>query len=242
MHRILYIALVLAASASSSKAQTGTMRYVAALAVEKGEGDLDRAVALYQELLAQPSAGRLSAVLAARARDRLALLGIQTLEPRAIPLPFQTFAERLGVTSAERLSVGTQPVGDLQVAGIPLRPPYLSRGRSGHPSLAGSTKSGDLIYRLEQQIRALRYALGITGLLEYMEEMAQHRRGTRSPDPYEMYQQGLLAERQEGDLARAAELYEQVLATAFVSAPLRHQLNRRLTDCRTRLEEDGGQR
>lgn len=241
MNRLISIALGLVILPYSLGAQTGAIRYVAALAVEKGEGDRDQAVRLYRDLLAQQPVGRVNAALAARARDRLALLGIQTPEPRVVPLPFQTLAERLGLNSADRLVAGTQPVGGFQMIGVALRPRYYQRERASDPDSIADQDVGNFLYLVEQQIRGLRYALGITGLLEYMEEVARHRRKPRVPGPYELYQQGMFAERQEDDLASAATLYEQALVNASGPAQLRQQLTRRLKECREFLERRDGQ-
>ena len=242
MNRLVSTALVLAMLPPSLGSQTGATRYAAALATEKGEGDLDQAATLYRDLLEQYRLGRLDAALAARVRERLAVLGFPLVGSRTVSLPFQTLGERLGVTSADRLAGGSRPVGDLRIAGVRLRPRYLQSGRKNGFHSTADPDIGTALYRLERQIRALRYALGITGLLEYVEELAQHSRRIRLPGPYEIYQQGVFAERQEGDLARAAELYEQALAAAFVPAQLRHQLTRRLTECLTHLEQRGGHR
>ena len=236
------LALVLAILPTSLGAQTGITRYVAALAAEKGEGDLDQSVKLYQDLLEQHPVGQVDAALLARAQDRLALLGFQAPAPRLAPLPFQTLGERLGVTAADRLVAGSQSVGGFQMIGVALRPRYFQRERERDSGSIADPDVGSFIYLVEQQIRSLRYALGITGLLEDMEAVAQHRRMPRVPGPYELYQQGIFVERQEGDLAGAAALYEQALATALVPAQLRQPLTRRLTECRTRLEQRGGHR
>jgi len=236
------LALVLAILPASLGAQIGITRYVTALVAEKGEGDWDQSVKLYQDLLEQHPVGQVDAALVARVRDRLAVLGFQAPEPRIAPLPFQTLGERLGVTAADRLVAGSQPVGGLQMIGVALRPRYFQRGRESDSGSMTDPDAGSFIYLAEQQIRSLRYALGITGLLEYMEAVAQHRRMPRVPGPYELYQQGMFAERQDGDLAGAAALYEQALATALVPAQLRHQLTRRLTECRTHLAQRGGHR
>lgn len=242
MNWLIPLALVLAIRPASLGAQTGTARYIAALAAEKGEGDLEQAATLYRDLLGQYRAGRLDAALAARARDRLAILGFPVAEPRPVPLPFQFLGERLGMTAADRLASGSQPSSDFRLAGVRLRPRYLRGERESDSGSLPDPDAGNILYRLGQQIRNLRYALGITGLLEYVEEVTQHSRATRLPGPYELYQQGMYAERQKGDLAKAAALYERALATAFVPAPLHRQLTRRLTECREHLEQGGGQR
>ena len=235
------LALILAILPASLGAQAGTARYVAALAAEKGEGDLDQAVKLYQDLLEQHTAGQVNAALVARARDRLALLGFHAPEPRITPLPFQTLAERLGLTPTDRLAAGKQPVGGLQMMGVALRPRYFRKEGESAPGSISDPHIGSFIYLVEQQIRGLRYALGITGLLEYVEEVAQHRRKPRAPGPYELYQLGLFAECQEGDLASAALLYEQVLATPSAPEQLRRRLTRRLREWRESLERRDGQ-
>ena len=241
MNWMITLALVFGCLCSSPGAQTGATRYAAALATEKGEGDPDRAAALYRDLLEQYRTGQANAALAARARERLAILGFQIADSREIPLPFQALGERLGMTSADRLTAAPLPVGDLQVAGLPLRPRYFRRERESDPGHAADPDVGSFIYRVEQQIRALRHALGITGLLEYVEEVAQHSRTPRVPGVYELYQRGMFAERQEGNLAHAAALYGQALAAPFIPAPLHHQLTLRLMECRERLEHRGGQ-
>jgi tetratricopeptide (TPR) repeat protein len=216
------------------EAQTATESYATGLAAEKTEGDREKAAIHYREVLQQYQAGQTSSSLAFRARERLSILGEGSALESPLPprLPFQALGDQFGVTTDERITSSRRPMGGIDIVGFPLRPRYAD---SDGPNLAESPSQDSILEVISRQIRALRYALGITGLLEYVEEMTENNQRNRQPNPHELYQAGLIAEHQRGHLEEAITFYDRALATKASTPAIHYQIDRRLARCRERL-------
>ena len=86
--------------------------------------------------------------------------------------------------------------------------------------------------KLERQIRALRFAFGITGLLEYVEAAAISRLRPRPLGAHELYLAGLYAERETKNQDEARSNYELGLKSS--DPILTNRIQRRLQDLNER--------
>lgn len=241
MKFLLLTSIILSVLPLRLEAQSAIESYAAGLVAEKVEGDLTGAIAHYREVLQQYRTGQTSSALAFRARERLSVLGEDpTLESPLPPrLPFQTLGDQFGVTTDDRLTPSGRSADGIGIIGFPLRSRYAVGGKIDIPPSDVAFQDPEFFKAINRQLRALRYALGVTGLLEYVEELAENSRRSRNPDPHELYQAGLIAERQEGDFKEASALYDRALAQA-IDLSLHHQIDRRLARCRERLARRGG--
>ena len=241
MKLLLLSCIILSVLPLRLEAQSATETYAAGLVAEKAEGDREKAAIHYREVLQQYRVGRTSSALAFRARERLSILGEDpTLESPLPPrLPFQTLGDQFGVTTDERLTSSGRLMGGIDIIGFPLRPRYADSDETD-PSLAQSPPQDPILEGISQQIRSLRYALGVTGLLEHVEEMVENSRQSRNPDPHELYQAGLIAEHQEGNLEGAIAFYDRALTTKTIDSSLHHRIDRRLVRCRESLARTRG--
>jgi hypothetical protein len=96
-------------------------------------------------------------------------------------------------------------------------------------------RADSLVDLLSASITRIRRILGLTGLVERVHVAAEEGRSNMIRNPYELLQAGLLAERQQCDVERAAGLYERALEQTADDALLHQQLSRCLARARTSL-------
>ena len=167
--------------------------------------------------------------------ERLQRLGAEVIDqtmPRRNQLPLQRLRERFDA------EIRALP-GIAVPADNPLSLGKSAGALSGRESdLYNRVKFHEAIWvsspflKLERQIRALRFAFGITGLLEYVEAAAISRLRPRPLGAHELYLAGLYAERETKNQDEARSNYELGLKSS--DPILTNRIQRRLQDLNER--------
>ena len=197
--------------------------YQMALAAEKVSGERDRAVALYREVVKRYRSGSGEYSLAARAQQRLRRLGEETIDltiRKRQLVPFQGIRKQF----EQSVQIGRD------VTVFSDNPFSLGRSDDIEGNSFSNGREISLLKRsiksIERQTRALRFAFGITGLLEYMEAAAAARSRPRPLSAHELYLVGLYAEQESNNPEEARSSYQ--LAQKDSDALLTDRIQRRL--------------
>lgn len=203
-----------------------------ALTAEKGDGDLQRALVLYERILVQYRAGEADALLAVRAQERAGAMRTRLGEP---PIPDALDSDQVQ-EAAPLFSFGA--FGNFRIERhrdmLDQRVQIL-RTRLGIRGLPETLSHPDRLQRtaLERRIQRLRKALGIRGLPEVIAEAKARYRRTRPEDAMAFYLAGLAMEKGKGDFKTAMVYYDQALRLAS-EASFQERIQQRLSACRER--------
>jgi len=235
-------------------AQTPETLFQKALAEEKAKGDLKRAIAHYESVVAQYHAGRVDMRLAARAQNRLVrlkqTLGEQTFDRyedgrsrtegrksvTETDRRLLAFREAFGIETSSSTSVRRVQIrGELQATGRLARHIQFI-GSSGDPVSETAARRAleppAIFSRFQAHLMAFHRSLGIEGLAETYRASYEERQVRRPAHPIDFYQVGLIAEREHGDIEAAIKAYQHALHNA--SPHIRRHIQNRLRRLKTK--------
>ncbi len=200
---------------SPLQAQRAAQLYQAALVMEKGAGNADSAAALYRQVLAQRLNDAAALPLAIRAEQRLRALGSDSTSTK-IDQPLRRLSAQISLHADTLRSPTTEHTAFA-----------LGRHRLRAPD--APMDKNTRTHALTKYLRAARAALGLNGLVEYVDAVLASKRH-RQPQPQQLFLAGLYHEQERASCWRAGFYYRQGLAQ-MTPPPLYQRLQTHLARC-----------
>jgi len=203
-----------------------------ALVTEKGEGDLKRALQLYEQVCDEAQGGQVWVVT--QARDRMVVLRERLGLPRARDVQASStmaasFRDLLSRDVSTRKALSYLQAVDVRLLDL--------KSQMGVDRFEQTRRDGvPKPIWIEVQFHKVRKMLGIQSFSEKLAEAAEKRRRLRPMGVAELFQAGLDAEKGLGDFKGAVGYYRRALE-GVVDMDLKVQIDDRLAFCQRQMRE-----